>query len=151
MKNNISSQLSVAIKSGDKNRIHTLRLIIAAVKDKEIASRSSGEDTGISSDSIIQLLKKMVKQRNDSIEMFAKANRNELVDKEKSEIAIINEFLPQQLGEKETESLCDEAIVKTESSSLKEIGKVIKFLKENSGSSLDISLASKILKEKLQK
>lgn len=151
MKNNISSQLSVAIKSGDKNRIHTLRLIIAAIKDKEIASRSSGEDTGISSDSIIQLLKKMVKQRNDSIEMFAKANRNELVDKEKSEIAIINEFLPQQLGEKETESLCDEAIVKTESSSLKEIGKVIKFLKENSGSSLDISLASKILKEKLQK
>ena len=151
MKNNISSQLSVAIKSGDKNRIHTLRLIIAAIKDKEIASRSSGEDTGISNESIIQLLKKMVKQRNDSIEMFAKANRNELVDKEKSEIAIINEFLPQQLGEKETESLCDEAIVKTESSSLKEIGKVIKFLKENSGSSLDISLASKILKEKLQK
>ena len=151
MKNNISSQLSVAIKSGDKNRIHTLRLIIAAIKDKEIASRSSGEDTVISNESIIQLLKKMVKQRNDSIEMFAKANRNELVDKEKSEIAIINEFLPQQLGEKETESLCDEAIVKTESSSLKEIGKVIKFLKENSSSSLDISLASKILKEKLQK
>ena len=151
MKNNISSQLSVAIKSGDKNRIHTLRLIIAAIKDKEIASRSSGEDTGISNESIIQLLKKMVKQRNDSIEMFAKANRNELVDKEKSEIAIINEFLPQQLGEKETESLCDEAIVKTESSSLKEIGKVIKFLKANSASSLDISLASKILKEKLQK
>ena len=151
MKNNISSQLSVAIKSGDKNRIHTLRLIIAAIKDKEIASRSSGEDTVISNESIIQLLKKMVKQRNDSIEMFAKANRNELVDKEKSEIAIINEFLPQQLGEKETESLCDEAIVKTESSSLKEIGKVIKFLKENSDSSLDISLASKILKEKLQK
>ena len=151
MKNNISSQLSVAIKSGDKNRIHTLRLIIAAVKDKEIASRSSGDDTTISNESIIQLLKKMVKQRNDSIEMFAKANRNELVDKEKSEIAIINEFLPQQLGEKATESLCDEAIVKTESSSLKEIGKVIKFLKENSGTSLDISLASKILKEKLQK
>ena len=151
MKNKISSQLSVAIKSGDKNRIHTLRLIIAAIKDKEIASRSSGEDTAISNESIIQLLKKMVKQRNDSIEMFAKANRNELVDKEKSEIAIINEFLPQQLGEKETESLCDEAIVKTESSSLKEIGKVIKFLKENSGSGLDISLASKILKEKLQK
>ena len=151
MKNNISKELPVAIKSGDKNRIHTLRLILAAIKDKEIASRSSGEDTGISNESIIQLLKKMVKQRNDSIEMFAKANRNELVDKEKSEIAIINEFLPQQLGEKETESLCDEAIVKTESSSLKEIGKVIKFLKENSGSSLDISLASKILKEKLQK
>ena len=151
MKNDITSQLSQAIKNGDKNRIHTLRLILAAIKDKEIANRSSGEDSEISNESVIQLLRKMVKQRNDSIEMFAKANRNELVDKEKSEIVIINEFLPQQLGEEETKILCNEAIAKTESSSLKEIGKVIRFLKENSGSSLDISLASKILKEKLQK
>ena len=151
MKHNVTSELSQAIKSGDKNRTHTLRLILAAIKDKEIANRSSGEDSEISNESVIQLLKKMVKQRNDSIEMFAKANRNELVDKEKSEIEIIEEFLPQQLGEEDTEILCNEAIAKTESSSLKEIGKVIKFLKENSDSSLDISLASKILKEKLQK
>mgnify|MGYP005735523341 FL=1 len=81
MKNNITSQLSQAIKNGDKNRIHTLRLVLAAIKDKEIANRSSGEDPEISNESVIQLLKKMVKQRNDSIEMFAKANRNELVDK----------------------------------------------------------------------
>ena len=151
MKNNITSELSQAIKSGNKNRIHTLRLILAAIKDKEIANRSSGEDPEISNESVVQLLKKMVKQRNDSIEMFAKANRDELVDKEKSEIAIIDEFLPQQLSEEETKILCYEAITKTESTSLKEIGKVIKFLKENSGSNLDISLASKILKEKLQK
>tara|TARA_B100001029_G_scaffold164395_1_gene155209 strand:+ start:456 stop:911 length:456 start_codon:yes stop_codon:yes gene_type:complete len=151
MKNNITSELSLAIKSGDKNRIHTLRLILAAIKDKEIANRSSGEDSEISDESVIQLLKKMVKQRNDSIEMFAKASRNELVDKEKSEIKIIDEFLPQQLGEEETEVLCNEAISATESTSLKEIGKVIKYLKENSSSNLDISLASKILKEKLQK
>ena len=151
MKNNITSQLSQAIKEGDKNRIHTLRLILAAIKDKEIASRSSGEDSEIPNESVIQLLKKMVKQRNDSIEMFAKANRDELVEKEKSEITIIEEFLPRQLGEKETEILCDEAIAETASSGLKEIGKVIKFLKENSDSTLDISLASKILKEKLQK
>lgn len=151
MKNDITSELSKAIKSGDKNRTHTLRLILAAVKDKEIASRSSGEDSEISNESIIQLLKKMVKQRNDSIEMFSKANRNELVDKEKSEISIIDEFLPQQLGLKETEILCNNAISETGSTGLKEIGKVIKFLKENSDSNLDISLASKILKEKLQK
>ena len=151
MKNDITSQLSQAIKNGDKNRTHTLRLILAAIKDKEIANRSSGKDSDISNESVIQLLKKMVKQRNDSIEMFEKANRDELVDKEKSEIAIIDEFLPKQLGEKETEILCDKAIIETESSGLKEIGKVIKFLKENSDSSLDISLASKILKEKLQK
>ena len=151
MKNNITSQLSRAIKDGDKNRVHTLRLVLAAIKDKEIASRSSGEDSEISNESVIQLLKKMVKQRNDSIEMFSKANRNELVDKERSEITIIEEFLPHQLGEKETEILCDKAITETGSSGLKEIGKVIKFLKENSGSNLDISLASKIIKEKLQK
>ena len=151
MKNNITSQLSRAIKDGDKNRVHTLRLVLAAIKDKEIASRSSGEDSEISNESVIQLLKKMVKQRNDSIEMFSKANRNELVDKERSEITIIEEFLPHQLGEKETEILCDKAITETGSSGLKEIGKVIKFLKENSDPSLDISVASKILKEKLQK
>ena len=151
MKNNITSELSQAIKSGDKNRTHTLRLILAAIKDKEIASRSSGENSEISDESVIQLLKKMVKQRNDSIEMFSKANRNELVDKEKSEINIINEFLPKQLGEEETMIACIEAISATGSNSLREIGKVIKYLKENSSSNLDISLASKILKEKLQK
>ena len=151
MKNDITSQLSQAIKNGDKSRTHTLRLILAAIKDKEIASRSSGEDSEISHESVIPLLKKMVKQRNDSIEMFAEANRDDLVDKEKSEIAIIEEFLPKQLGQKETEILCDKAIAETGSSGLKEIGKVIKFLKENSDSSLDISLASKILKERLQK
>tara|TARA_B100001029_G_scaffold165701_1_gene157541 strand:+ start:461 stop:916 length:456 start_codon:yes stop_codon:yes gene_type:complete len=151
MKNNISSELSKAIKSGDKNRIHTLRLILAAIKDKEIANRSSGENSEISNESVIQILKKMVKQRNDSIEMFAKAKRDELVNKERSEISVIDEFLPQQISEEETKILCTEAIAKTDASSLKEIGKVIKFLKENSDSNLDISLASKILKEKLQK
>tara|TARA_B100000579_G_C22504775_1_gene698648 strand:+ start:158 stop:613 length:456 start_codon:yes stop_codon:yes gene_type:complete len=151
MKNNISSELSKAIKSGDKNRIHTLRLMLAAIKDKEIANRSSGENSEISNESVIQILKKMVKQRNDSIEMFAKANRDELVNKERSEISVIDEFLPQQISEEETKILCTEAIAKTDASSLKEIGKVIKFLKENSDSNLDISLASKILKEKLQK
>ena len=151
MKKNITSELSQAVKSGDKNRTHTLRLILAAIKDKEIASRSTGENSEISDESVIQLLKKMVKQRNDSIEMFSKANRNELVDKEKSEINIINEFLPKQLGEEETMIACIEAISATGSNSLREIGKVIKYLKENTSSNLDISLASKILKEKLQK
>ena len=105
----------------------------------------------ISDDTIISLLKKMVKQRNDSIEMFTQAGRDELVKKENSEIKIISEFLPKQLGEEETNAACEEAIKATESSSLKEIGKVIKYLKENSPSSLDMSLASKMIREKLQK
>ena len=150
MKENITSELSNALKNGDKERIHTLRLVLAAIKDKEIASRSSGEDSIISDEIIIGLLKKMVKQRNDSIDMFKKAGRDELVQKENSEIEIISEFLPKQLGEKETIAACEEAINLTEAKSLKEIGKVIKYLKENSSPSLDISLASKIIKEKLQ-
>ena len=150
MKDIITNELSKALKNGDKERIHTLRLIIAAIKDKEIASRSSGEDSEILEETIIQLLKKMVKQRNDSIEMFEKASRNELAEKEKLEIIIINEFLPKQLSEEETAIICDKAINATEASNLKEIGKVIKYLKDNSSSSLDMSLASKLIREKLQ-
>ena len=150
MKDIITNELSKALKNGDKERIHTLRLIIAAIKDKEIASRSFGEDSEILEETIIQLLKKMIKQRNDSIEMFEKAGRTELAEKEKLEITIISEFLPKQLSEEETAIICDKAINATEASNLKEIGKVIKYLKDNSSSSLDMSLASKIIKEKLQ-
>ena len=128
MKENITTELSNALKNGDKERIHTLRLVLAAIKDKEIASRSSGEDSTISDDTVISLLKKMVKQRNDSIDMFKKAGRDELVHKENSEIDIISEFLPKQLGEDETMIACEEAIGATEANSLKEIGKVIKYL-----------------------
>jgi len=151
MKQTISNELTNSLKSGEKDRIHTLRLILAAIKDKEIASRSSGQDAIISDENIIQILKKMVKQRNDSIEMFDKAGRDELVKKEKNEISIINEFLPEQLSAEETLKLCENAIQANNVESIKEIGKVIKYLKENSPSSLDMALASKILKEKLQK
>ncbi len=150
MKENIIKELSNALKNGNKERIHTLRLVLAAIKDKEIASRSSGEDSTISDDTIVSLLKKMVKQRNDSIDMFNKAGRDELVKKENSEIEIISEFLPKQLGEEETIKTCEEAINATDAKSIKEIGKVIKYLKDNSPPALDISLASKIIKEKLQ-
>ena len=151
MKQTISNELTNSLKSGEKDRIHTLRLILAAIKDKEIASRSSGQDANISDENIIQILKKMVKQRNDSIEMFDKAGRDELVKKEENEISIINEFLPEQLSAEETLKLCEDAIQANNAETIKEIGKVIKYLRENSPSSLDMALASKILKEKLQK
>ena len=151
MKDVISNELTNSLKSGEKDRIHTLRLILAAIKDKEIASRSSGQDAIISDENIIQILKKMVKQRNDSIEMFDKAGRDELVTKEKNEIYIINEFLPEQLSDEETSNLCINAINETGAKGIKDIGKVIKYLKEENSSSLDMSVASRILKEKLQK
>jgi uncharacterized protein YqeY len=149
MKNTIVNELSNSLKSGDKPRIHTLRLIIAAIKDKEIASRSNGENDEIASEVVIILLKKMIKQRHDSIEMFQKADRKELVEREQVEIDIISEFLPEQLDESQTKELCENAIKQSDAKNLKDIGKVIKFLKENHSDSLDMSIASKILKEKL--
>tara|TARA_B110000116_G_C16310697_1_gene347934 strand:- start:28 stop:480 length:453 start_codon:yes stop_codon:yes gene_type:complete len=150
MKNTFTSELSKSLKGGDKIRIHTLRLIIAAIKDREIASRTNGENSEISSEIITSLLKKMIKQRNDSVEMFKKANRQELVDKEESEILIINEFLPAQMDESSTISACEDAILKSGAQNLKDIGKVIKLLKESHSDTIDMSIASKVLKEKLQ-
>jgi uncharacterized protein YqeY len=150
MKNIIVNELSSSLKSGDKSRIHTLRLIIAAIKDKEIASRSNGENEEISDEVVINLLKKMIKQRNDSIEMFEKANRQELVEKEQGEIKIISEFLPSQLDETQTIKVCEEAISQSDAQNLKDIGKVIKLLKERHADSLDMSTASRILKERLK-
>ena len=149
LQSNIETKLSEALKAQDKKTYSTLRLVIAAIKDTMIAKKIRDKNT-LPDNDLIALLKKMVKQRNDSIEMFEKASRNELAAKEKLEIAIINEFLPKQLSVEETAAICDEAINATEASNLKEIGKVIKFLKDNSSSSLDMSLASKLIKEKLQ-
>ena len=150
MKNTIVNELSKSLKSGDKTRIHTLRLILAAIKDKEIASRSNGENSEISSEVVSSLLKKMIKQRNDSIEMFEKANRQELVQKEQEEVKIISEFLPAQLDEDQTIKFCEEAISQSDAQNLKDIGKVIKLLKEKHSDSLDMSIASRILKERLK-
>ena len=150
MKNNIIQELAKSLKGGDKLKIHTLRLILAGIKDKEIASRTNGENSEINDEAITSLLKKMIKQRNDSIEMFQKANRKELDDKEQSEIDIINDFLPDQMSESDTIKICSELIIKSEAKNLKDIGKVIKSLKEIHGETIDMSIASKILKEKLQ-
>ena len=144
----IEEKLSGSLKNKDKTVFPTLRLIISAIKDFKIASKL--REQSLKDQDVITILKKMVKQRNDSIEMFKKAGRDELVQKENSEIDIISEFLPKQLGEKETKIACEEAIGATDAKSLKEIGKVIKYLKENSSPALDISLASKLIKEKLQ-
>ena len=150
MKNILIDKLGDAQKACDKSRILTLRLIIAAIKDKEIASRSNGEKDEIEEEAIVALLRKMIKQRQDSIEMFTTANRQELVDKESLEIDIINEFLPSQLDQKQTKEACAIAIKELEVDSIKAMGKVVKYLKDQHGGSVDMSLASKIIKEILQ-
>ena len=99
---------------------------------------------------VITILKKMIKQRNDSCEAYSKAGREDLFKKEKEEINIINEFLPKQLSEEETNKICDEMIKKTGASSMKDMGKVIGIIKKEHGSVLDFSIVSKIIKEKLK-
>ena len=145
LKKQIEDKLNQALKAKDKNIYPTLRLIVSAIKDAEIAGRSKGQKEIKDSD-ISSLLKKMIKQRNESIEVYEKAGRNELLENEKKEIAVINIFLPKQLGEEETKKICKETIKSVGASSMKDIGKIMGALKSKYADSLDFSKVSKILK-----
>ena len=145
LKKQIEDKLNQALKAKDKNTYPTLRLIVSAIKDAEIAGRSKGQKEIKDSD-ISSLLKKMIKQRNESIEVYEKAGRKELLENEKKEIAVINIFLPKQLGEEETKKICEETIKSVGASSMKDIGKIMGALKSKHADSLDFSKVSKILK-----
>ena len=120
----IENKLSEALKTKDKKTYSTLRLVIAAVKDTMIAKKIRDKKT-LPDNDLIGLLKKMVKQRNDSCEAYKKAGRNELLENEISEIKVINEFLPKQLSEEETKKICVETIKKVSANSIKDMGKVM--------------------------
>jgi len=149
LKKKIDEKLNEALKAKDKNTYPTLRLIVSAIKDAEIAGRSKGLKE-IKDNEIISLLKKMVKQRNESCEVYEKAGRNELLKNERDEIEIINLFLPQQLSEEETKKICQETIKNVGASAMKDIGKIMGALKSKHADSLDFSKVSKILKDLLK-
>ena len=117
-----------ALKAKDKNTYPTLRLIVSAIKDAEIAGRSKGLKE-INDSEITSLLKKMIKQRNESCEVYEKAGRSELLENEKKEIGVINNFLPKQLSEEETKKICQDTIKSTGASSMKDMGKIMGDLK----------------------
>ena len=146
----IEADLQLALKEKNKITISTLRLIIAGIKDKDIAFRSKDNKEGIKEDDIKQLLKKMIKQRNESIEIYKKGNRNDLLDIEKKEVQIISEFLPKQLNEKETNKICKDTINKIGATSVRDMGKVMGMLKKNYADVLDFSKAGLILKNMLK-
>ena len=146
----IETKLSEALKAQDKKTYSTLRLIIAAIKDTIIAKKIKDKNV-LPDNDLIALLKKMVKQRNDSCEAYKKAGRDDLLNNEKNEIKIISEFLPNQLNEEETLKLCEEVIKNTQASSMKDMGKVMGVLKAKHGNFLDFSNVSKILKKLLNK
>ena len=148
LKKLIDDKLNQALKAKDKNTYPTLRLIVSAIKDAEIAGRSKGLKE-IKDGDIVSLLKKMIKQRNESCEVYEKAGRKELLDNEKKEINVISAFLPKQLSDEETKKICSETIKLVGASTMKDMGKIMGALKSKYAESLDFSKVSKILKELL--
>ena len=145
LKKQIEDNLNEALKAKDKKTYPTLRLIVSAIKDVEIAGRSKGQKDIKDSD-IIALLKKMIKQRNESCEVYKKAGRAELLESETKEINVINTFLPKQLSEDETKKICEEVIKSVGASSMKDMGKVMGMLKSKHADILDFSKVSGIIK-----
>ena len=145
LRKKIEDKLNDALRAKDKNIYPTLRLIVSAIKDAEIAGRTKGQKEIKDSD-IISLLKKMIKQRNESCEVYEKAGRNELLENEKKEIEVINTFLPKQLSEEETKKICQDTIKSVGASSMKDMGKIMGALKSKHADTLDFSKVSTILK-----
>ena len=146
----IETKLNEALKAQDKKTYPTLRLVIAAIKDTIIAKKIKDKNTLPDAD-LTSLLKKMVKQRNDSCEAYKKAGREELLAAETKEIEIISSFLPKQLSEIETKKICEDAIKSVGASSIKEMGKVMGQLKKGSNAdALDFSKVSNIIREILK-
>ena len=151
LRDKIETDYKNALKSKDKNKISTYRLILSGIKDLDINNRSGPEKKETDENDIKKLLKKMIKQRSESIEVYKKSNRNDLLEIEEGEVNILSEYLPKQLGEDETRKLCSEIIEKTGASSIKDMGKIMGELKKNHSDDIDFSKAGSILKEILNK
>ena len=148
LRNQIEEKLNQSLKAKDKNTYPTLRLVVSAIKDAEIAGRTKGQKEMSDSD-IKAILKKMIKQRNESCEVYKKAGRNELLENETKEIEVINGFLPKQLSEEETKKICADVVKSVGASSMKDMGKVMGVLKSKHSDTLDFSKVSSIIKELL--
>ena len=150
LRTEIETKLQSALKERNKLQISTLRLILAGIKDRDIAIRSSDNREGIKDEGIKQLLKKMIKQRNESIEIYKKSNRVDLLEIEQREVKIISNFLPKQLSEAETIKICKETIQSLKAQGPKDIGKVMGAIKKKYSDVLDFSKVGALVKEILK-
>ena len=141
--------MTYALKNKDQDRTLTLRSIISQKKQKEIEKRTQ-DKKNITDEDMILILNKMVKQRRESIELYKQGGRQDLVDKETKELKIIQEYLPEQLSEEEIKKICEQTINNLKASSLKDMGKVMGIIKSKYKGSVDLSIAGKILKDKLK-
>jgi uncharacterized protein YqeY len=145
LKTQIEEKLNQSLKNKDKNLYPTLRLIVSGIKDALIANRNK-ETKELTDQDVVGLLKKMIKQRNESCEVYKKAGRVELLETETKEIEIISSFLPKQLSEEDTKKLCEDVIKKVQANSIKDMGKVMGELKKTHGDVLDFSKVGSIIK-----
>jgi len=150
MRERVNTALKDAMRSKEADRLSTLRLINAAIKDKDIAARGSGDDeAGVSSDDILAIMGRMVKQRHESARAYEEGGRLELAEKELSEIKIIEEFLPRQLSEDEAAKAVDAAIVEVGAQSIRDMGKVMGVLKGKFTGRMDFGKAGPMVKDRL--
>ena len=147
LREEFTSQLKIAMKGGDKRRVETIRMITAALKDRDIEARVSGKDIG--EDEILSLLQKLVKSRQESLEIYQQNARPELAEKEAEEIAIISSFLPQPMSDEEVSAAIKAAIAETGAASIKDMGKVIAALKAQHAGKMDFGKASALVKAAL--
>ena len=146
LREKINKQFNTALKTKNKTLISTFRLILTAIKERDIANRSNGKKEEVKDPEIIKVLRKMKKQRQDSADLYKKGGRRELLELEVAEIKIIDTFLPKQLGEDETRKICKEIIESMGASSIKDVGKIMGSLKQKYSDSIDFSKANVIVK-----
>ena len=142
----INEQFKAALKDKNKTLTSTLRLILAAIKERDIASRTANNKEEVKDPEIVKVLKKMKKQRKDSIDLYKKGGRQELLSVEEAEIKVIDTFLPKQLSEEETKKICKETIQSVGASSIKDMGKIMSSLKQKYSDSIDFSKVNVIVK-----
>ena len=146
LREKINQQVNTALKNKNKTLVSTLRLIVAAIKERDIANRKGGKKEEVKDQEIIKVLQKMKKQRQDSASLYEKGGRQELLNVEKAEIEVIDTFLPKQLSEEETKKICKEIIESIGASSIKDMGKIMGSLKQKHSDSIDFSKANVIIK-----
>ena len=151
LREKIETEYKNALKSKDKTKISTYRLILSSIKDLDISNRSGPDKKETDDEDIKKLFKKMVKQRAESIEIYKKNNRSDLLEIEQNEYDIISNYLPKQLSEEDTKKICEETISKLSASSIKDMGKVMGELKKNYADELDFAKAGALLKQLLNK
>jgi uncharacterized protein YqeY len=150
LRQRLNDELKQAMKAGEKLKVSTLRLVNAAIKERDIESRTAGPDSGVGDAQILEVLNRMIKQRQDSLAAFEQAGRQDLAEQERGEIAIIRSFMPAPLGEAETAAAIEAAMAATGASTMKDMGKVMAHLKERYAGRMDFGRVGAAVKAKLQ-